>query len=400
MGFERSLDSGARPLRVCIWGTYEIDHPRTRNILRGLALNGVDIHHCHRAVWGSSIREDKTKGWLGRLVLGVIRLVAAYAVLIPAYVRSPEHDVLLVAYFGHIDVFVARWLAWLRGRPLVFDAFFSLFDTVVQDRQLVSRRSLIGRLARLMDRWACRMADLVLLDTLAHVRYFEDEIGVPSGKALRVWVGAEEEFRPLPAATRHEFVVLHFGKYIPLHGMGVIVGAASLLADDPLIRFVLVGRGQDFPRTRALVERLELRNVTFIDWLEPKDLRAAIADAHVSLGVFGSTPKAARVIPNKVYIALAMGQAVITGDSPAARELLRDREHALLIPRGDSAALAEAIRELRADEPLRLRIALNGGRLFHDRCTAEIIGRELSARLVDLAISARGRDRECGSKVK
>jgi len=394
------LGSDARRLRVCIWGTYEVDHPRTRNILRGLALNGVDIYQCHRPVWGSSIREDKTRGWLGRLVLGAIRLVAAYAVLIPAYVRLPEHDVLLVTYFGHIDVFVARWLAWLRGRPLVFDAFLSLFDTVVQDRHLVSSRSPIGRLARLMDRWACRMADLVLLDTLAHVRYFEDEFGVPSGKALRVWVGAEEEFRPVPAASRQGFVVLHFGKYIPLHGMDVIVGAARLLADDPLIRFILVGHGQEFPRTRALVEQLELRNVTFIDWLEPEDLRAAVADAHVSLGVFGSTPKAARVIPNKVYIALAMGQAIITGDSPAVRELLRDREHALLIPRGDSAALADAIRELHADETLRLRIALNGARLFREKCTAEVIGRELSARLVDLSISARGRGREYGSKVR
>jgi hypothetical protein len=41
----------------------------------------------------------------------------------------------LVGYLGHFDVFPARLLSWLRRKPLVFDAFVSLYDTSVEDQK-------------------------------------------------------------------------------------------------------------------------------------------------------------------------------------------------------------------------------------------------------------------------
>ena len=52
------------------------------------------------------------------------------------------------------------------------------------------------------------------------------------------------------------------------------------------------------------------------------------------------------MIPNKVFQALACGTPVVTADTPAARELLRDGESALLVPPGDPAALVDAIRRV------------------------------------------------------
>jgi len=64
------------------------------------------------------------------------------------------------------------------------------------------------------------------------------------------------------------------------------------------------------------------------------------------LGIFGTSAKAGRVIPNKVFQALACGAPVVTADTAAARELLRDGESALLVPPGDPEALAAAIRRV------------------------------------------------------
>ena len=52
------------------------------------------------------------------------------------------------------------------------------------------------------------------------------------------------------------------------------------------------------------------------------------------------------MIPNKVFQALACGTPLVTADTPAARELLRDGESALLVPPGDPEALAAALRRL------------------------------------------------------
>lgn len=108
----------------------------------------------------------------------------------------------------------------------------------------------------------------------------------------------------------------------------------------------------------------------------PGDLRRRVAESDVCLGVFGCSDKAARVIPNKVYDALAAGRPTITRDSPAARELLTDGETALLVPPGDGAALAAALRGL-LDRGERERLGTAALRLYCERCTPGILGARL-----------------------
>ena len=94
-----------------------------------------------------------------------------------------------------------------------------------------------------------------------------------------------------------------------------------------------------------------------------------------ALGVFGRSPKAARVIPNKAYQALACGTPLVTAATPAAAELLVDGESALLVPPGDPEALADAVRRLRDDAGLAARIAAGGWRVYEERASEEVLGR-------------------------
>ena len=74
-------------------------------------------------------------------------------------------------------------------------------------------------------------------------------------------------------------------------------------------------------------------------WVEYELLGEELARAGICLGVFGRSEKAARVVPNKVYHAMAVGRPVITADTPAAREVLEHERTALLVPAGDAPAL-------------------------------------------------------------
>jgi len=370
-------------VRICYFGTYsdQEGYPMNRVLITGLAEAGAEVIPCHVRVWDDAA--DKMAG-LG-VVRGLgraLRLAWAWARLAVRFARLPDYDVLIVGYVGHLDVLPARFLTSFRPRPVVLNALVSLYDTAVVDRALVPPRSLRARLLKWLDRTAFRLADRVLIDTDCHGRHLTAAYGLAPGRLISVPVGADPTALPEnPPAPPSEgpLTVLWFGTYIALHGVPTILAAARALAGRDDIRFEMLGRGQELAAMRAAGTG---PNVHFDPrWVDRPELLAAIAASHVCLGVFGTGEKAGRVIPCKVYDALAMGRPVVTADTPAARELLTDGRDAVLVPPGDGAALAEALAALADDPDRRAVLGAAGHATYRARCTPAAIGRGLLAAL-------------------
>jgi glycosyltransferase involved in cell wall biosynthesis len=363
-------------VRVLYFGTYSTaeGYPRNRVLIEGLRRSGIEVVTCHEEFWADAA--DKISGATAGRPTTALRYLGAWWRLARRYLKAPDHDVVVVGYTGQVDIFLARLLNLLRGRPVVLDAFLSLHDTLVADRGLVAERGVLAALLRWLDSTSCRLADLVLLDTDAHIHHFERATGLPRRRFTRLFVGEDDrEFRPAPPPPpTDDLRVLWFGTYVPLQGVDVVLGAAERLAGEG-VRFRMVGRGQQLDEFRERAERLD--RVTLLPrWISSEELVAEIAVSDVSLGIFGTTGKAMRVIPCKVYDALAVGRAVVTADTPGARELLADGRDSLLVPPGDPDALARAIRRLAGDHDLRRRIAAGGHETFRTRASPDALGRE------------------------
>lgn len=378
-------------MKVCYFGTYDVEQSRNNVIIRGLRQNGVEVVECHARLWHNTA--DKIRAAQGGFLTPrfLCRVLASYLRLVRRYADIGDYDVMIVGYVGHFDLFLAKLLTLLSRKPLVFDALLSLTETIVEDRGLVREGSALARFVHLVDKYSCQLADVVLLDTNAHLRYFHETFGVSLTKLRRVYAGADDAYyHALPDAPNgHHFKVLYFGQYIPLHGVNHIVEAAKLLEGYPDIRFEFVGVGQTCEQVSALAKELGVKNAIFYPvWLPPRALIANhIAGADVCLGIFGDSQKATRVVPFKVFVALAMGKPVITGDSPAAREVLVNGQDALLCAMGDPQAMAESILLLKNDADLRRRIAKRGYRAFREKFCPKAIGAAVRDCLAELIVT-------------
>jgi glycosyltransferase involved in cell wall biosynthesis len=355
-------------LRVVFFGTYDRAYPRNAQVISCLRGAGVDVVEEHAGVWEG--RRDAWSAGLGTAV----RLVGAEASLLR---RRAEGDALIVGYPGHFDLPAARRAA--RGRPVVFNPLVSLADTFVADRGRFRPGSLAARTLEAIDRRALASADLVVADTEAHARFLAGLAGHDRFEVCLV--GAEDRLFGPPWEPDEPFTALFVGKLIPLQGVETILEAARLA---PQIRFRVVGSGQLEPLLRHRPP-----NVEHVAWIEYELLPNQLRRAGCALGIFGMSAKAARVIPNKAYQALACGTPLITADTTGARELLTNEESALLVPAGEPEALAAAVTRLAADAAAARAIGAAGRAAYEARASEAVLGPRWRT-LLERAIEAKG----------
>ncbi len=341
-------------MRVCYFGTYERAYPRNAQVISCLRAAGVDVIEEHIAVW-----DDLREGWSAGAGRG-LRLAAAEARLFAR--RVDEADAIVVGYPGHLDLAAARHAA--RGRPVVFNPLVSLADTLVADRGRFRGGSLAARTLERIDRHAFRSADRVVADTATHARFLSGLRG--RDDVFVCFVGAEDRLFTPGWEPGDPFTALFVGKLIPLQGVDTILAAAR---EAPDTRFRVIGSGQLGP---LLADRPA--NVEHVPWVEYERLPSEIRRSGCTLGIFGTTAKAQRVIPNKAFQALACAAPLVTADTPAARELLAHEESALLVPAGDPSALAAAVRRLAEDSDFAHRIAANGRAAYVASASEAVLG--------------------------
>lgn len=337
-------------MRVCYFGSYDEHYPRNQIIRAGLALNDVEVVQCNVPfLRGGRVWQRYQRLWKQWQAISL----------------STQIDAIILPEFNHKNLFLAYLIARKARLPLVFDPLVSVYNTNVEDR---TRVGTLGTMRDyLLDSMSSKLPTALLADTIQHAAYFSKRWGARPDRLHTVYVGVDEDlFCPDPSPSMNSDTtqtILFFGQYIPLHGTEIIINAFAEIhrAAAGHFRFQMVGRGQTYARSVALAKSLGIATVIDFTPSMPIDrLAKLVAQSTISLGIFGETDKAKRVIPNKVFQAMASGVPVITGDSPAIAELFQNRKHVLTVPFGDAHALASAILELHQDHQLRESVARNG----------------------------------------
>ena len=353
---------GNNDIKVCFFGFYFRDYNRNIVLIKGLEKNGVLIRHCNAVL---------------PLLKSPISIIKSFSKLVRCSKIISSCDVIFSAYPAWLSQPLAKLFSKFKNKPLIYDAFISIYDTAVYDKKEVDKDSLLARYYFYQDRILASISDLVILDTNAHIRYFSRVFDLPISKFRRVLVGADDElFYPINVEKENTFDVMFWGTYLPLHGLEYIIEAAKIVEKEKNIVFHIIGKGPFYLDILRLAKKFNVKNVKFIDPIPFEKLPKYLAYADLCLGIFGTSGKARRVIPNKVYEALAMKKPIITGDTVGAREILSHKNNSYLVKIGNAEAIADAILELRDNTDLRMKIAENGYKLFKEKLTPKAIGKE------------------------
>ncbi|MFI5837218.1 glycosyltransferase family 4 protein [Micromonospora sp. NPDC051300] len=193
-----------------------------------------------------------------------------------------------------------------------------------------------------------------------------------------------ERFVPVgePGRISDPAVLLYHGRIDSRKGvLDLLDAVAKLRADAVPVRLLLSGIGPDLDAVAARIAELDLTGVAELLGAVPYE-RAHEVYARGEIFV---SPTYAEGFSNTILEAMASGLPVVSTDVVGVRDCVRPDENGVLVPAGDPAALAGAVRRLLDDPALRRRLAAQGRADVERRWSWPVIADQIVAGYAGLA---------------
>ncbi len=193
----------------------------------------------------------------------------------------------------------------------------------------------------------------------------------------------------------NKFVALYAGAHGMSNDLDVVLDAAKILRDVTVtsevtvtspreIQIVLLGGGKEKPALQARAEEMKLTNVTFVDSVPKSEVPSALAAANACIAILKPLEEYKTTYPNKVFDYMAAGRSIVLAIDGVIREAVEAAGCGLFAAPGDPSALAEAIRQLAADEGKSRKMGLAGRKYLEEHFSRDAIGEKLVKLLEDL----------------
>lgn len=377
----KAVNSQSAQPELVIMGVHQATegYPNTMYRLKGLHDLGIYqiTEICtpmKQPQWAAKLRG-------ARLVAMAFSAILAHLTVLFRYASLPHRHAIF--YVPYPAIFILAALSWLPRRfwpgKVIADAFISIHETLVHDRKVLKKESLLARAIFALEKRAYHYADAIITDTPQNAIFLQTTFGLPAEKLTAIPLSTNEiAYQPAPYSANENCRILFIGTMIPLHGVNVIIQAAALLATQENLHFRLIGDGQVSPDVE-----LATRNLPNIEWerawQSPEQLAEEIRNADICLGIFGKGDKAQRVCPLKIYAYATVGRAIITGETAWLTEAIAGLPQApfAAVPVNDAAALAAKIIQLAKAPMLRANLAANSRQFYENQLSNQVALKQL-----------------------
>jgi glycosyltransferase involved in cell wall biosynthesis len=295
---------------------------------------------------------------LPRRTLKLLEEILNLCALTTRFIFSPP-DVMHVQYLPMmktglpLDLWFMRFCGW-RGSKIVL----TVHDLLPHDSG-DEHRAKFDKLYRRVDAIICH-SDSVRVRLATEFSVPEEKVSVIAHGPFFYDLPAdncEENLRSF-AFEPGNALVLWQGIIFPYKGIDVLLRAwqqVEAKLGDTCLMIAGTGAPEMLQEIRAQVETLGLKQVRlYFRFVGSEELVALYRAADVVVYPFHAITTS-----GSLATGLALGKTIVASDLPVIRELLTDRENALLVAPHDPDALAGALMELVQDAPLRAKLADN-----------------------------------------
>ncbi len=230
------------------------------------------------------------------------------------------------------------------------------------------KEGMLLTVATKLEAWLYRRANLINVVTEGLREILIHQKQVPSAKILFLPNGVDTQmFAPQPVDDTwrshldlpNQPIFLYTGTHGYAHGMEVILQAAELLKETPVL-FLLVGGGSDKSRLEQLSKAKALTNVLFWPSQPPAQIARLYSLAQAGISTLQSAPLFDGTRPVKILATMACAKPVIYSGSGEGARMVQQAKAGLVVPPQDPVALAEAVRYVIAHPQKAAELGQNG----------------------------------------
>lgn len=278
----------------------------------------------------------------------------------------------------------ALFIGWLRKKKVVIWVQ-DLWPESLAATGYVKNPTALGMVKSVVE-WIYRRADLLLVQSKAFIPRVEAMAG---GTPIAYYPNSvDPAFAAPPAgelphipALDSGFCVLFAGNVGVGQAVEVIVEAATILRDQPGIRFVVLGNGSRWDWMQEQVRARQLTNLHLPGRFPVETMPGLMQKAAALLVTLADEPIFAETVPNKVQAYMASSKPILAClNGEGARLIQNEARAGLAVPAENGQALATAVLTL-FHMPLAERDIMGArGRSYfrenfdHDRLTDQLIG--------------------------
>lgn len=290
-----------------------------------------------------------------------------------------------------IDILYALFLAKIFHKKIVVDYYISIYEKVVVDEKWFKPNSLLGKLAKRLDRYYYNCGTKVIFLNEVERSHYCELAQIKRNVEKEVMIGlCIEEFFKVEDNTSKDFNICWWGSYLPIHGLEYMLQAAKCIKARRLpIQWYFFGNNDEKGKKyMKLAQEYGIEDVCHFEnsyTMKNGKLQDFLQqNCSLALGNFGDSVKGKFLMNNKVLDACAMQCAVLTG-AATVYSVYFDGKQDIYMTSNNPKSMADKIEEIYNEDKAVLKQRIEKSYdIFQNNFTIKIFEKKFGALLEEL----------------